>query len=58
MHKDAATALAEEFIRITLQHQQNLFGVYPLASEQSAQQAAKSLAALRAELIAQLEPQP
>lgn len=58
MHKEAAAVLAEEFIKITLQHQQNLFGVYPLASEQSARQAAKSLAALRAELIAQLEQQP
>lgn len=57
MHKDAAAALADEFIKITLQHQQTLFGNCVLASEESAQQAAKSLAALRAELIAQLEQQ-
>ncbi len=57
MHKEAAAVLADEFIKITLQHQSNLLGVYPLASESSAQQAAKSLAALRAELISQLEEQ-
>jgi len=53
-----ATNKSEELIKIILQHQPGLFGTTPLCTEESARQAAQSLAALRAELIAQLEKQP
>jgi len=58
MEESTAAFKADEFIKLMLQHQQNLWGWSPAADEEQAKQAAKSLAALRAELIAQLKQQP
>lgn len=53
-----ATERADAFIKLMLQHQVNLWGWSPLADADQAKKAAQSLAALRAELIAQLKQQP
>lgn len=53
-----AVKQADDFIKLILQHQPGLFGSYPLAHTEGAKEAAQALAALRAELIAQLAQQP
>ena len=59
MNDPLAVSKADEFIRLILQHQPDLFGAYhPLTAEDKAKRVAQSLAALRAELIAQLKQQP
>jgi hypothetical protein len=57
MTNSEATYRAEEFIKLMLQYQPNLFGSSPLNGVEQAKQVAQALAALRAELIAQLTPQ-
>jgi hypothetical protein len=57
MKEDSAMYKADEFIKLALQYQPGLFGTAPLHDAQKAKQAAQSLAALRAELTAQLTPQ-
>lgn len=59
MNKDVAQGKADDFIRLMLQHQQNLFGLNssPLIDVEKAKKAAQSLAVFRAELITQLEQQ-
>jgi hypothetical protein len=57
MQDNVAAGKADDFIRLMLQHQMNLFGSAPLNDPENAQSAAKALAALRAELIKQLTSQ-
>lgn len=57
MREIDAASRADEFIRLILQHQENLFGFAPLNDAENAKSAAQALAALRAELIAKLTPQ-
>ena len=55
-----AQSIANEFIRITPQHQTNVFGMNtaPLLNLENAQKAAQALAEFRQELIKQLTQQP
>jgi hypothetical protein len=60
MEKNVAQSKADTILSLMLQHQPNLFGhqtYIGLLDEERAKQAAKSVAAFRAELIAQLEKQ-
>lgn len=57
MTESEATYKADEFVKLMIQHQANLFGSYPLDSPEGSKKAAQALAALRAELIDKLLPQ-
>lgn len=58
MEDKSAAIRADDFIKLILQHQPSVFGVYhPLTAEDRARKVAQSIAALRAELITQLLPQ-
>lgn len=58
MDESTAAFKADEFIKLMLQHQPALFGSTPLSEVESARRVAQSLAALRVELIKQLQQQP
>jgi len=55
-----ATYKADEFIKLMISHQPNLFGMNtaPLLDSENSKTAAQSLAVFRAELIEQLKQQP
>ena len=59
MQPDQAVFKAEEFIKLMIQHQPNLFGLNnaPVGTPEQAKKVAASLAELRSELIAKLTPQ-
>ncbi len=57
MNTPAATALADEYIKLMISHQPGLFGNAFLTNEMQAQKIALALATVRAELIAKLELQ-
>jgi hypothetical protein len=55
MTQSGCEEYADSVIRQLIQHQPALFGSSPLNSEAAAQQVAKTVIALRRELIAQLQ---
>ena len=58
MEQNVAIFKADEFIKLMLQHQPNLFGTSPpLYSEENSKKAAQALAIFRAELLEQLKKQ-
>lgn len=58
MQEVHAADLANNLIKLMVQHQQNLFGSAPANCAENAKTTAQALAALRAELIEQLKQQP
>jgi hypothetical protein len=57
MDKDAADFKADEFIKLILQREENLFGTAALNTEAKAKAAAQFLATFRQELVQQLQKQ-
>lgn len=57
MTQNDAADLADKFISVILENQPEILGAVALSSEESAQQAAESLARFRERLIEKLTPQ-
>lgn len=58
MQEPRAVSLADEYIKLILQHQEGIVHQGTLSDEQTARKRAQMLAAFRQELIAQLMQQP
>ena len=58
MQEPRAVSIADEYIKLIIQHQEGFVHPSTLSDEQRARQKAQMLAAFRQELIAQLMQQP